>query len=75
MKTIAEPGACIQRAIQAGEPFDCCLCRNGRPTVVAEPDGRIAGLYGDIARKVAGSVAARAKNMTHKFPNIVVQNT
>ena len=47
----------------------------GRPTVVAEPDGRIAGLYGEIARKVAGSVAVRAKNMTHKFPNIVVQNT
>ncbi|MBT0962011.1 iron-sulfur cluster carrier protein ApbC [Denitromonas iodatirespirans] len=47
----------------------------GRPTVVAEPDGRIAGLYGEIARKVAGSVAIRAKNMTHKFPNIVVQNT
>ncbi|TVO62759.1 iron-sulfur cluster carrier protein ApbC [Denitromonas ohlonensis] len=47
----------------------------GRPTVVAEPDGRIAGLYREIARKVAGSVAIRAKNMTHKFPNIVVQNT
>jgi len=47
----------------------------GRPTVVAEPDGRIAGLYREIARKVAGSVAVRAKNMTHKFPNIVVQNT
>jgi len=48
---------------------------SGRPTVVADPDGRVAGLYRGIALKVAGCVAARAKDMTHKFPNIVVQNT
>ncbi|MCB1959121.1 MAG: iron-sulfur cluster carrier protein ApbC [Rhodocyclaceae bacterium] len=47
----------------------------GRPTVVADPDGRVAALYKEIARKVAIGVAARAKDMTHKFPNIVVQNT
>ncbi len=47
----------------------------GCPTVVADPDGRVAGLYKEIARKVAVGVAARAKDMTHKFPNIVVQNT
>jgi len=48
---------------------------SGRPTVVADPDGRVAGLYRAIALKVAGCVAARAKDMTHKFPSIVVQNT
>jgi ATP-binding protein involved in chromosome partitioning len=48
---------------------------SGAPTVVADPDGRIAGIYKTIARKVAVRVAERAKDMTHKFPNIVVQNT
>lgn len=47
----------------------------GAPTVVADPEGRIAGIYKDIARKVAVSVAEKAKDMTHKFPNIVIQNT
>jgi ATP-binding protein involved in chromosome partitioning len=47
---------------------------SGRPTVVAEPDGRIAEIYRDIARKVAIKIAERAKDMTSKFPNIVIQN-
>ncbi len=47
----------------------------GRPTVVADPESKEAGLYMDIAMKVAGKVAARAKDMSHKFPSIVVQNT
>jgi ATP-binding protein involved in chromosome partitioning len=47
----------------------------GTPTVVADPDGRIAAIYREIARKVALRVAEKAKDMTHKFPNIVVQNT
>ncbi|QID18909.1 iron-sulfur cluster carrier protein ApbC [Nitrogeniibacter mangrovi] len=48
---------------------------SGRPTVVADPDSREAQLYRDIALGVAGRVAARAKDMSHKFPSIVVQNT
>lgn len=47
----------------------------GTPTVVADPDGRIAAIYREIARKVALRVAEKAKDMSHKFPNIVVQNT
>ncbi|WP_153099784.1 iron-sulfur cluster carrier protein ApbC [Paraburkholderia hayleyella] len=47
----------------------------GQPTVVADPDGRIAGIYASIARKVALHIAGRARDMTSKFPNIVVQNT
>lgn len=47
----------------------------GKPTVVADPDGRIAAIYRDIARRVAVSVAEKAKDMTHKFPSIVIQNT
>jgi ATP-binding protein involved in chromosome partitioning len=48
---------------------------SGRPTVVAEPDGRIAEIYRSIARRVAIRIAEKAKDMTAKFPNIVIQNT
>jgi len=48
---------------------------SGRPTVVADPDGRIAEIYREIARKVAIHIAERARDMTSKFPSIVVQNT
>ena len=48
---------------------------NGRPTVVAEPDSRIAGLYRDIARRAAARLSLQAKNYSHKFPSIVIQNT
>ncbi|MFT3849148.1 MAG: iron-sulfur cluster carrier protein ApbC [Propionivibrio sp.] len=47
----------------------------GQPTVVGAPDSRAAEIYRTIARRVAVKVAERAKDMTHKFPNIVVQNT
>ncbi len=48
---------------------------SGRPTVVAEPDSPVAELYRGIARKVAIKVADKARDMTSKFPSIVVQNT
>ena len=48
---------------------------SGRPTVVADPQGRIADIYRTIARKMAVHIAERARDMTSKFPNIVVQNT
>ena len=47
----------------------------GRPTVVADPDGAISAIYKTIARQVAIKVAALSKDMSSKFPNIVVQNT
>jgi ATP-binding protein involved in chromosome partitioning len=47
---------------------------SGRPTVVADPDGAVAAVYKQIARKVAVKVAERAKDMTSKFPSIVVKN-
>ncbi len=48
---------------------------SGKPTVVADPDGQIATIYKDIARKVAIKVADKAKDMSSKFPTITVQNT
>jgi ATP-binding protein involved in chromosome partitioning len=47
---------------------------SGRPTVVAEPDGPVAQVYNEIARKVAVKIAEKAKDMTSKFPNIVIKN-
>ena len=44
----------------------------GRPTVVSEPDGDIAGLYQQVARQVAVKVAQRAKDFSSKFPTIAV---
>ncbi|KND59809.1 Scaffold protein for [4Fe-4S] cluster assembly ApbC, MRP-like protein [Candidatus Burkholderia verschuerenii] len=47
----------------------------GQPTVVSQPDSRIAETYRAIARRVAISIADRQRDMTSKFPSIVVQNT
>ncbi len=47
---------------------------SGRPTVVADPDGQVAQIYRGIARKVAVKVAEKAKDMTSKFPSIVIKN-
>ena len=44
----------------------------GKPTVVAEPDGDVAALYQAIARKLAVSVAAKAKDFSAKFPSITI---
>ena len=48
---------------------------SGRPTVVADPDGDLAATYKRIARRVAVRIAERARDMSLKFPSIVVQKT
>jgi ATP-binding protein involved in chromosome partitioning len=45
---------------------------NGRPTVVSDPDGNIAGIYKAIARQVAIKIAAKAKDFSSKFPSIKI---
>ena len=45
---------------------------NGMPTVVAEPDGDIAAIYKAVARQVAITVAAKAKDFSAKFPTITI---
>ncbi|HEX4858387.1 MAG TPA: P-loop NTPase, partial [Usitatibacteraceae bacterium] len=47
----------------------------GKPTVVSEPDGVVAGIYKDIARKCAAKVAKQLQDRSSVFPKIVVQNT
>ena len=48
---------------------------SGKPTVVSDPDGRVAEIYRRIARRCAVKIAESQKDMTSKFPSIVVQNT
>ena len=45
---------------------------NGRPTVVADPDGEVAGIYKAVARKMAVTVAAKSKDFSAKFPTITI---
>jgi ATP-binding protein involved in chromosome partitioning len=44
----------------------------GKPTVVADPDGELAGLYKAVARKVALAIAAKNKDFSSKFPSITI---
>ncbi|HWP20948.1 MAG TPA: iron-sulfur cluster carrier protein ApbC [Burkholderiaceae bacterium] len=48
---------------------------SGRPTVVSDPDGEIAAIYKEVARKVAVKVAERAKDYSSKFPTISISKT
>lgn len=46
----------------------------GKPSVVAEPDGKIAGIYRLIARRVAVKVAESAEDHSELFAKIVMEN-
>ena len=46
----------------------------GKPTVVADPEGAVATIYRDIARRVAAKLSQKTKDHSAAFPNIVIQN-
>jgi ATP-binding protein involved in chromosome partitioning len=46
---------------------------SGKPTVVSEPDGPVAAIYRDIARKVAARIARQSEDRSSVFPKIVIQ--
>jgi ATP-binding protein involved in chromosome partitioning len=48
---------------------------SGTPTVVADPDGKIAREYKQIARRVAVKIAEMAQDHSAVFPKIVIKNT
>jgi ATP-binding protein involved in chromosome partitioning len=48
---------------------------SGRPSVVSDPEGRVAQIYRQIARRVAVKIAEKAQDHTAAFPKIVIQNT
>lgn len=45
---------------------------SGAPTVVAEPDSEVAGLYKAVARRVAVGIAEQAKDFSARFPTISI---
>jgi ATP-binding protein involved in chromosome partitioning len=47
----------------------------GRPPVVAEPEGEVAGLYKSLARQVAVAVGKLGKDYSSKFPTITISKT
>jgi len=47
----------------------------GKPTVVAEPEGRLAQTYREIARRAAAKLSLKKKDFTTAFPSIVIENT
>jgi ATP-binding protein involved in chromosome partitioning len=61
-----------------GLPLDISIreqADSGKPTVVADPDGNIAKVYKQIARRIAVKIADMAQDHSAAFPKIVVQNT
>jgi ATP-binding protein involved in chromosome partitioning len=59
-------------------PLDISIRENadeGHPSVVAEPDGRIAKIYRDIARRISAKLSLQGKDYSLKFPSIVIQNS
>ena len=47
---------------------------SGKPTVVADPDSRIAHIYREIARRTAAKLSLKTKDYAARFPQIVIQN-
>jgi len=45
---------------------------SGRPSVVSDPDGEIAGIYKSVARRMAVKIAEKAKDYSARFPTISV---
>lgn len=46
----------------------------GRPIVIEEPEGKLAAVYKEIARKVGIAVAKRNKDYSAKMPGIKISN-
>ena len=60
-----------------GLPLDISIREgtdSGKPSVVADPESKIAQIYREIARKAAAKLALQAKSYASKFPNIVIEN-
>ena len=46
---------------------------SGKPTVISDPDGVVAQVYRQIARRMTALLATTAKDYSHRFPKIVVE--
>jgi ATP-binding protein involved in chromosome partitioning len=60
-----------------GIPLDAHIREDtdsGRPTVVKDPEGRVAQIYREIAMRASAKLSLKGKDYTTKFPSIVIQN-
>ena len=46
----------------------------GKPSVVADPDSKITGMYKDISRRMSAKLAEQSKDYSTKFPTIKIEN-
>jgi ATP-binding protein involved in chromosome partitioning len=46
---------------------------SGRPTLVADPDGKVAQLYKEMARKLAAGLSKLPKDYSSKMPGVAVE--
>ena len=57
-------------------PLDTTIGKHadgGCPTVVAEPDGEIAGKFIEIALRMTAKLSLQAADYTHRMPKIVIR--
>jgi len=47
----------------------------GKPSVIADPDSRVAEIYREIGRRVTAKLSLQGKDYSSKFPNIVIENS
>jgi ATP-binding protein involved in chromosome partitioning len=60
-----------------GIPLDIAIreqADSGKPTVVADPEGRNAQIYIEIARRTAAKLSKKGRDFSSKFPKIMIQN-
>jgi ATP-binding protein involved in chromosome partitioning len=48
---------------------------SGRPSVVTDPEGEIAKIYREVARRVAAKLSLQAKDYSAKIPKIIIEQT
>ena len=48
---------------------------SGQPTVVADPQGEVAQIYTEGARRMAAKIAQQSKDFSSKFPTISVSKS
>ena len=46
----------------------------GKPTVVRDPDGAVAQMFREIARRLTARLSLKARDYTQAFPKIMIQN-
>lgn len=47
----------------------------GKPSVIADPESRVAEIYREIGRRVTAKLSLQGKDYSSKFPNIVIENS